>query len=153
METAQHRSIPLTQLLPLLQVEGVTWVNLQYNHDPTELDQLAREHGAQIHHFEGITADLLATAALTAQLDLVITVQQTAAHIAGAIGTPAWVLLPCSAEWRYGMEGSQMPWYNSVELFRQMSFGDWSGPIESVRQRLISWLAEPASQNEGQQLS
>ncbi len=94
METAQHRSIPLTQLLPLLHVEGVTWVNLQYNHDPTELDQLAKEHGVQIHHFEGVTADLLATAALTAQLDLVITVQQTAAHIAGAIGTPAWVLLP-----------------------------------------------------------
>ena len=153
VETAQHRSIPLSQLLPLLQVEGVTWVNLQYNHDPTELDQLAKEHGVQIHHFEGVTADLLATAALTAQLDLVITVQQTAAHIAGAIGTPAWVLLPRSAEWRYGMQGSQMPWYNSVELFRQSSPGDWSVPIKAIQSRLGAWLAEPASQNEGQQLS
>ena len=150
VDTAKRRSVALIELLPVLQLEGVTWVNLQYDHDPMELDQLAAVHGVHIHHFKGITADLLATAALTAQLDLVITVQQTAAHIAGAIGTPAWVLLPRSPEWRYGIQGSQMPWYNSVELFRQMSFGDWRGPIESVRQRLISWLAEPASQNEGQ---
>ena len=137
----------------MLQLEGVTWVNLQYDHDPMELDQLAADHGVHIHHFKGVTADLLATAALTAQLDLVITVQQTAAHIAGAIGTPAWVLLPRSAEWRYGMQGSQMPWYNSVELFRQSSPGDWSVPIKAIQSRLGAWLAEPAGQNEGQQLS
>jgi tetratricopeptide (TPR) repeat protein len=148
VETAQHRSIPLIELLPLFQVEGLTWVNLQYNHDPVELDQLASDHGVRIHHFEGITADLLATAALTAQLDLVITVQQTAAHIAGAIGTPAWVLLPQAPEWRYGMEGSQMPWYDSVELYRQSSPGDWSVPIKAIQSRLRSWLAEPASQND-----
>ena len=150
VDTSLQRSISLAQLLPLLQLEGVTWVNLQYNHDPSELSELADQYGIRIHHFDGITKDLLATAALSAQLDLVITVQQSAAHIAGAIGTPTWVLLPLAPEWRYGSQGSHMPWYNSVELFRQSSLGDWGAPIELVRQRLIRWRAEAGGQNEEQ---
>ena len=90
---------------------------------------------------------------LTQALDLVITVQQTALHIAGAIGTEAWVMVPVAPEWRYGTAGSSMPWYSSVELFRQASLGDWSGPIQAVQSRLVDWLAAPASQNAGQQLS
>ena len=77
-----------------------------------------------------------------------ITVQQSAAHIAGAIGTPTWVLVPLAPEWRYGSQGSDMPWYGSVELFRQSCLGDWSDPIELVRQRLIRWRADAGGQNE-----
>ena len=150
VETAERRSIPLLELLPILQLPGITWVNLQYSHDPDELSGLADQYGIRIHHFDGITKDLLATAALSAQLDLVITVQQSAAHIAGAIGTPTWVFVPLAPEWRYGSQGPEMPWYNSVELFRQGFLGDWSGPIESVRQRLIRWRAEAGGQNEDQ---
>ena len=148
VETAKRRSIPLLELLPIFQIPGITWVNLQYNHDPVELRGLADQYGIRIHHFDGITKDLLATAALSAQLDLVITVQQSAAHIAGAIGTPTWVLVPLAPEWRYGSQGSDMPWYGSVELFRQSCLGDWSDPIELVRQRLIRWRADACGQNE-----
>ncbi|MEB3241122.1 MAG: hypothetical protein VKJ31_03660 [Synechococcus sp.] len=136
MQQHQRRSLELPQLLPVLQQPGVHWVNLQYRHSAAELAQLQESHGIGIHHFAGITEDLLATAALTQALDLVITVQQTALHIAGASGTPAWVLLPMAPEWRYGIEGSRMPWYGSVELFRQSKLGDWAGPIEQIRQRL-----------------
>ena len=113
-----------------------------------ELEQLQQAHGVSIHHFDGITEDLLQTAALTQALDLVITVQQTALHIAGAVGTEAWVMVPVAPEWRYGTEGSQMPWYSSVELFRQESLGDWSTPIQMVQSRLVDWLAAFAGQNE-----
>lgn len=89
-----------------------------------------------LNTFAGVGDDLLATAALTQALDLVICVQQTALHLAGAVGTPAWVLLPRLAEWRYGITGSTMPWYPSVELFRQPATGLWQPVIAEVAARL-----------------
>ena len=144
----RRRSLGLEALMPLLSLTGVNWINLQYRHSQVELDQLQHNRGIQLHHFDGITEDLLETAALTKELDLVITVQQTALHIAGGVGTTAWVLVPVAPEWRYGIEGSRMPWYSSVELFRQTRLSDWSDPIERVRTRLMTALAERAGQNE-----
>jgi hypothetical protein len=135
-----QRSVELGQLLPLLQVPGVQWINLQYGLRPAELEDFERCHGIRLHHFEGIGENLQATAALTAALDLVITVQQTALHIAGGLGVPAWVLVPAVAEWRYGLEGTSMPWYSSVQLFRQQQAGVWQSVIEALVQRLRAWL-------------
>lgn len=135
-----QRSLELEQLLPLLQLPGVRWINLQYGLGPTELEDFERSHGIRLHHFEGIGENLQATAALTAALDLVITVQQTALHIAGGLGVPAWVLVPAVAEWRYGLEGASMPWYSSVQLFRQQQAGVWQSVIEALVQRLRAWL-------------
>ena len=130
----------LADLLPILKLQGVNWVNLQYRHDPTELQELQDSEGVSITHFDGITEDLRATAALTKALDLVITVQQTALHIAGAVGTPAWVMLPAIPEWRYGYQGASMPWYRTVELFRQPLEGQWNVVIDAVAGRLASKL-------------
>ena len=149
----QRRSMSLEQLLPLLKIEGLNWFSLQNRHDPTELQYLRDRHGVAVTHFPGTADDIYQTAGLISALDLVVTVQQSALHLAGALGQQAWVLLPANAEWRYGSKGSQMPWYNSVELFRQSSPGDWSVPIKAIQSRLGAWLAEPAGQNEGQQLS
>ena len=135
-----QRSLELGQLLPLLQVPGVRWINLQYGLGPAELEDFERSHGIRLHHFEGIGENLQATAALTAALDLVITVQQTALHIAGGLGVPAWVLVPAVAEWRYGLEGTSMPWYSSVQLFRQQHAGVWQSVIEALVQGLGAWL-------------
>ena len=143
----RRRSLGLEALMPLLSLTGVNWINLQYRHSQVQLDQLQHDRGVQVHHFDGITEDLLETAALTKELDLVITVQQTALHIAGGVGTTAWVLVPVAPEWRYGIEGSRMPWYSSVELFRQTRLSDWSDPIERVRTRLMTALAQRAGQN------
>ncbi len=135
-----QRSLELEQLLPILQLPGVQWLNLQYGLDPAELEQFERRHGIRLHHFEGVGENLTATAALTAALDLVITVQQTALHIAAGLGVPAWVLVPALAEWRYGLEGPSMPWYQSVELFRQQERGVWQSVIEAMAERLGVWL-------------
>jgi len=77
-------------------------------------------------------ADLHAQAALFAACDCVVTVVQTAVHIAGAVGTPAYVLTPMRPSWRYGVEGFAMPWYKSVRLFRQTFDNDWGHVIAQV---------------------
>ena len=145
--SAAHRSIHLKEFAPILALSDVHFVNLQYKHSASEVQQVEEEFGISIHHFEGITEDLLATAALTQALDLVITVQQTALHIAGAVGTPAWVLVPVVPEWRYGLSGSAMPWYSSVRLFRQAQFNDWARPIAELKDCFQELLLATAGQN------
>ena len=132
----RRRSLSLDQLEPVLRQPGVCWVNLQHRHDPAERMAFEARTGVALATFDGVGDDLLATAALTQALDLVICVQQTALHLAGALGTPAWVLLPRVAEWRYGIDGSSMPWYASVELFRQPANGCWEPVIAEVASRL-----------------
>ena len=142
-----QRSVDLIKLLPILSVKGVTWINLQYRHDPNELEVMNASHGIEIHHYDGITKDIYQTVALTMQLDLVITVQQTALHLAGGAGVPAWVILPVVPEWRYGVDGPSMSWYSSVELFRQQRHGEWNDPIDAIRSRLEKLVALKAGQN------
>jgi Flp pilus assembly protein TadD len=76
--------------------------------------------------------DYAETAALIAALDLVITVDTSVAHVAGALGCPAWVLLPYAPDWRWLLNRSDTPWYDSLRLFRQGSPGDWRSVIASV---------------------
>jgi len=85
----------------------------------------------QIHANE--IRDFADTAGLLGQMDLVITVDTSVAHLAGALGRPAWVLIPYCPDFRWLLDRSDSPWYPSVRLFRQESPGDWSGVLEKVR--------------------
>ena len=76
--------------------------------------------------------DYAETAALIAALDLVVTVDTSVAHVAGALGRPAWVLLPYAPDWRWMLNRNDTPWYDSLRLFRQPSPGDWRSVIASV---------------------
>jgi ADP-heptose:LPS heptosyltransferase len=78
------------------------------------------------------------TALLLAQLDLIITVDTAVAHLAGALGTPVWVLLPAVPDWRWGLAGEQTPWYPTMQLFRQARAGDWTAVMPRVAQALPS---------------
>lgn len=75
---------------------------------------------------------LTATAALIAELDLVITADTMVAHLAGLVGTPVWILLAATADWRWLSGRDSTPWYPRARLFRQQRPGDWSGPVEAV---------------------
>ena len=79
---------------------------------------------------------LVPLAATIANLDLVLTPDTLQAHLAGALGVPAWVLLQHEADWRWMTERSDSPWYPSVRLFRQQAPGDWAGVFESVERGL-----------------
>ena len=76
--------------------------------------------------------DYAETAALIAALDLVITVDTSVVHVAGALGCPTWVLLPHAPDWRWLLNRNDTPWYDSVRLFRQPTAGDWRAVIAEV---------------------
>lgn len=88
--------------------------------------------------------DFADTAALIMTLDLVITVDTSVAHLAGALGKPVWVMLHCHACWRWLRDRSDSPWYPTARLFRQQRPGDWRSVIDEVRQALDSHVREAA---------
>ena len=71
-----------------------------------------------------------------ALVDLVISVDTSVAHLAGAMGRPIWILLPFSPDWRWALAGESSPWYPTARLFRQPTLGDWDGVIERLRGEL-----------------
>ncbi len=83
---------------------------------------------------------LLTLAATIANLDLVITVDTLAAHLAGALGKPAWVMLQHAADWRWMTARDDSPWYPSLRLFRQQRPGDWKSVVEAVRDALEAFV-------------
>jgi tetratricopeptide (TPR) repeat protein len=80
------------------------------------------------------------TAALIAELDLVICVDTAVAHLAGALGKPVWILLPYTPDWRWQLERSDSPWYPSARLFRQAERGDWNSAMAQVHEALAAFL-------------
>jgi hypothetical protein len=85
--------------------------------------------------------DLDGTAALVVALDLVISVDTSLAHLAGALGKPVWVLLPFAPDWRWRMHGDTSAWYPTATLFRQTVAGDWSGPVDAIAAALRRLVA------------
>lgn len=135
----QHRSIPLAQWLPILKLQGVHFVSLQYTECQAEIAALRREHGIEVLHWQEAIDDYDETAALVCALDLVISVQTAIVHLAGALGRPVWAMLPIPAEWRYMADGDEMPWYPSVRLLRQKTKGNWNAVIKSAAKALEGW--------------
>ena len=125
----RYRSISLRTLAPLLN-EDYAFHSLQ-----KELragDRVALAEFPQLHSHSEALHDFTDTAALVAELDVVITIDTSVAHLAGALGKPVWILLPYAADYRWLTERSDSPWYPTARLFRQGSIGDWSSVIENV---------------------
>ncbi|NJM28085.1 MAG: glycosyltransferase family 9 protein [Pseudanabaena sp. RU_4_16] len=84
--------------------------------------------------------DFADTAAIIAQMDLVITVDTAVAHLAGSLGKPVWVMLPFAADWRWMLGREDSPWYPTMRLFRQRQNGDWEGRDRASYKRLKDWV-------------
>ena len=124
----RSRSIPFELLQPLLS-KADFW-SLQGGE--------GRHAGHSLKNAADICGDgLLALAATIANLDLVITVDTLAAHLAGALGKPVWVLVQQHADWRWLSTGDTSPWYPTMRLFRQHRQGDWAGLIKRVCEALL----------------
>lgn len=138
--TAQRarRSIPLESLGGLLSIPGMRFVNLQYGDTAAERHDVHDRLGIDVCHWED--ADPLSNldefAALITALDLVITVANATAHMAGALSVPVWVLTPFAPDWRWQLKRTDSPWYPSARLFRQGRAGDWNAAIASVSEVL-----------------
>jgi hypothetical protein len=130
-----NRSIGLASLLPLLPL-GLTFVSLQK--EVSARDRQLLETNPAILRFGEDLRDFADTAAVMSLLDLVIAVDTSVAHLAGAMNKHVWVCLPFAPEWRWLLEREDSPWYPTARLFRQPKRGDW----ESVIQRLCSELAQ-----------
>jgi hypothetical protein len=130
-----QRSIPFALLEPLLKDQTVEFWNLQGGVAAQEAA------GAAIRNATAECGDgLLSLAATIANLDLVITVDTLAAHLAGALGKPAWVLLQHAADWRWMTERNDSPWYPKLRLFRQRRARDWTSVFEEVRNSLAKFV-------------
>jgi tetratricopeptide (TPR) repeat protein len=130
----RNRSLTLEELIPLLELPRIEAYGLQVGPRAADiatagLDPLVVDLGRRVKDF----AD---TAGLLSDLDLVITVDTSVAHLAGALGRPVWVLLPFAPDWRWQLERQDSPWYPSMTLFRQTSPGDWAELIDRVRAAL-----------------
>ncbi len=132
-----NRSVPLEALAPLLAAD-VDWTCLQ-----KDLPDSDRQALGGIAWFGPELGDFGDTAALIELMDLVITVDTSAAHLAGALGKPVWLLLPTSSDWRWMTERADTPWYPDMRLFRQAAAGDWSGMAGEVRAALDERLGLP----------
>ena len=128
------RSIRLEMLSPLATRDKLRLISLQHGHGQKQIEEatfanrLVQPDGL----FSG-KASFLKTAALISLLDIVVTIDTSTAHLAGAMGRPVFLLLHSpDPDWRWGVAGETTPWYPSVRLFRQLQNEDWAGPIDRI---------------------
>lgn len=131
-----NRSLPLEALRPLLAVPGVRFFSVQKVPRPGDAAILAglpavTDLGPELGDF----AD---TAAVLQALDLLITVDTSVAHVAGALGRAVWVALTCVPDWRWLLERNDSPWYPTARLFRQTRRGDWEGVVRRIADALAA---------------
>jgi len=131
------RSIDHQSWKPVLQSDA-HFVNLQYGDCTADIKQFEQVSGVHIHDWEDADplTDLDNFAAQISALDLVISIDNSTVHFAGAVGVPTWVLTPKVPDWRWMLERDDSPWYPAVRLFRQNGNGKWSDVISKVKEEL-----------------
>jgi hypothetical protein len=129
------RSTTLLRLAPLADVPGIGWVSLQKGDAASE--SRFPPPGLAICDWTDELDDFGDTAALTEALDLVITIDTSVAHLAGALGKPVWLLNRFAGEWRWLLDRNDSPWYPSLRQFRQPAPDDWDSVVRDVREALL----------------
>jgi ADP-heptose:LPS heptosyltransferase len=138
----QIRSTTLEQWADLFVLEEIQFVNLQYGDCAKELQEAREKLGVTIYDWEDADPlkDLDDFAAQISALDLLISVDNSTVHMAGALGIPAWALLPKGCDWRWMKDLDDTPWYASVRLFRQKRHGDWREVFKNISLNLKQYI-------------
>jgi ADP-heptose:LPS heptosyltransferase len=130
----RNRSLPLDRLADVLSVPGLDFVSIQKDVSAAQAEFLqargVRQPGQEF-------ADFADTAAVIAMLDLVVAVDTSVAHLAGAMGKGVALLIPYSPDWRWLLDRSDSPWYPTMRIFRQDAVGNWDGPLARLRHELV----------------
>ena len=140
-----QRSVPQEVLLSLTQLPGISFYSLQVGASDKAKRALVRAGVTDLS--PGFT-DFAETAAAILALDLVITVDTSVAHLAGALGKPVWILVPFVPDWRWLLDRSDSPWYGSARLFRQPKRGDWASVLREVKQALAGFRDQGVPKSE-----
>ncbi|NDP41232.1 MAG: tetratricopeptide repeat protein, partial [Aromatoleum sp.] len=134
----ERRSIGLSRLAPLGEIPGVHFVSLQKGGGADVADVSA----LRLIDWSDELVDYADTAALMANLDLIITVDTSIVHCAGAIGRPVWMLDRFDNCWRWGTDSTNPGWYPTLRVFRQPDAGDWAHVVDAVRARLAQFASD-----------
>jgi hypothetical protein len=138
-----HRSTAFERWRPVLETAGVRWYSLQTEDRAAEFSRLP---GASLRDLSAQLTDFTETAAVIANLDLVITTDTSVAHLAGALGKPVWIALKHVPDWRWLLDREDSPWYPTARLFRQRRAGEWDEVIARIAAELARLVADRREQ-------
>ncbi len=133
-----NRPFSLESLMPLTQIRGVRFFGLQKG--PTGSAFTALPHPPAVTNLGEALHDFSYTAGVIHHLDLVISIDTSVAHLAGAMGKPTWTLLPFVPDWRWLLDREDSPWYPTMKLFRQPAPGDWQSVFQRVAKELQEYV-------------
>jgi tetratricopeptide (TPR) repeat protein len=139
-KSLRGRSTELLLWSAILQHRDAGFISLQTDPGRSQLADIDLAHRPFDPFADAPPRDFADTAAIIADLDLVISIDTSVAHLAGAMGKPIWVMLPFAADWRWAREGNRSSWYPSMRLFRQRRPGDWVEVMEQVETALGAFL-------------
>jgi hypothetical protein len=129
------RAVPPSALEPLATLEGISWVSLVVDNRPDKAEVIKMfrmdDPMNEVKDFED-------TAAIISELDAVIAIDSSVAHLACSLGKPVWVLLPTMSDWRWQIGEDTRPWWPTANLMRSTALGDWSGVIRNLAAQLSS---------------
>jgi hypothetical protein len=137
LKNDRNRSIALSALLPLLDIDA-TFISLQK--DVRAKDAVTLQDRTDIRDVRDELKDFTDTAALVSHLDLVISVDTSVGHLAGALAKPVWMLLPYVPDWRWQLDRDDSPWYPTARLFRQDEARSWQGVVARVHAALQEFV-------------
>jgi len=138
----RNRSIAWSRLAPLFALEPASFVSIQRDLCGDDAELPART--PRLTHVGDELEDFEDSAAVAALVDVVISVDTSVVHLAGAMGRPTWILLPFCPDWRWMLDRDDSPWYPTARLFRQSKPGDWDSVIGRVCEALSEFSASPA---------
>jgi len=129
-----NRNIDLERMTPILSTSNCDFINLQFGNFDKEIQNFRSKHGLSLKIIEKLDNynDIETLAALIGCLDLIITIQNSTAHLSAALGAPTWIMLPKNARWHWPVNKKKSSWYPTAKLFRQEKNGDWNSVINSI---------------------
>jgi tetratricopeptide (TPR) repeat protein len=146
-DTDPRRACPLGWLKSLSDIVGVHLYGLQKGIAAEQIEVEGLPQGMRMTNLGQEFEDFTDTAAVIDNLDLVISIDTSVAHLAGAMGKPVWVMLPYVADWRWFLNRDDSPWYPSMRLFRQPEPGNWQAVGQRITAELKRYIAKPGIKN------